>query len=169
MSDEAGSAAVEKQLARKTRDWESMIRITHDFFHAWRKSVADTGGEQAAREMELRFWENIGVGTGKMYLQRGGKPDDHEQVARTMLRASEVMGETAQMRKDGSATLLVHTACPWMDSYRANGIANQCGTGCDHWFQVTAKTISPQLKVVTESQLPQGDASCTRRFTFEAA
>ena len=169
MNDAADIAAVEKQLARKTRDWESMIRITHDFFHSWRKSVADTVGEQAASAMELRFWENVGVGTGKMYLQRGGKPDDHEQIAYTMLRASEVMGETAQMEKDGGSTLLVHTACPWMDSYRANGIANQCGAGCDHWFQVTAKTISPKLKVVTESQLPKGDASCTRRFTFEAA
>lgn len=169
MSDKARIAELEKQLARKTRDWESMIRITHDFFHGWRKSVADRHGEQAAQEMEFAFWERIGVGTGEMYLARGGKPEDHEQIAFTMLRASEVMGETAQMKKDGNATLLVHTACPWIDSYRANGIANQCGAGCDHWFQITVKTISPKLQVVTESQLPKGDASCTRRFKLEAA
>jgi hypothetical protein len=160
------TAELEKRLARKERDWQSMIRITHDFFHAWRKSVADKHGEQAAREMELAFWERIGVGTGEMYLARGGKPDSPEQIAFTMVRASEVMGETARLERDGDAALVVHTACPWMDSYRANGIANQCASGCDHWFQVAARTISPRIRVVTESQLPRGGATCTRRFTL---
>lgn len=160
------TAELEKQLVRKERDWQSMIRITHDFFHAWRKSVADKHGEAAAQAMELAFWERIGVGTGEMYLARGGTPDSPEQIAFTMLRASEVMGETARMEKDGEAVLLVHTACPWLDSYRANGIANQCGLGCDHWFQTTARTISPRIRVVTESQLPAGGTTCTRRFSL---
>jgi hypothetical protein len=147
------------------RDWQSMIRITHDFFHAWRKSVADSHGEPAAKDMEMRFWENIGLGTGRMYLARGGTPDDPGQIAFTMKRASDIMGETAHIAQDGDATLLVHTACPWIDSYRAAGLPNQCGAGCDHWFQTTVKTISPNLKVITESQLPRGDASCTRRFS----
>lgn len=169
MSDKTRVAAVEKQLTRKTRDWETMIRIAHDFFHGWRKSVSAKHGEQAAKDMELAFWERIGVSTGERYLARGGKPDDYEQVAYTLLRASEVMGETAQMKKDGDATLLVHTACPWMDSYRANGIPNQCGAGCDHWFQTTVKTISPRLRVVAESRMPDGGKSCTRRFTLKDA
>ena len=66
---------LEKRLARKERDWQSMIRITHDFFHAWRKSVKDKQGEAAA------------------------------------------------------------------------------------------KTISPKVRVVTESQLPRGGDTCTRRFS----
>jgi hypothetical protein len=157
---------LEKQLARKERDWQSMIRITHDFFHAWRKAVKDKGGEAAAMDMELAFWENVGVGTGEMYLKRGGAPEDIEKIAFTMQRASDVMGETAHMEKDGDAVLVVHTACPWMDSFRAAGLPNRCGEGCDRWFQVTAKTISPKVRVVTESQLPQGGATCTRRFTL---
>ncbi len=157
---------LEKQLARKERDWQSMIRITHDFFHAWRKSVKDKQGEAAAMDTELAFWENVGVGTGEMYLKRGGKPEDLEQIAFTMQRASDVMGETARMEKDGRDVLVVHTACPWMDSFRAAGLPNRCGEGCDRWFQATAQTISPKVRVVTESQLPKGDATCTRRFSL---
>jgi hypothetical protein len=165
---EKSTADLEKALGRKERDWQSMIRITHDFFHAWRKSVQDRQGEAAAKEMELAFWENVGVGTGQMYLKRGGKPEDLGQIAYTMQRASDVMGETAHMKKDGADVLVVHTACPWLDSFRVAGLANQCGEGCDRWFQVTVKTISPKVRVVTESQLPQGGATCTRRFTLHA-
>ena len=66
----------------------------------------------------------------------------------------------------GKDVLVVHTACPWMDSFRAAGLPNQCGEGCDRWFQVAAQTISPKVRVVTESQLPRGGDTCTRRFTL---
>lgn len=163
---EKSGADLEKALARKERDWQSMIHITHDFFHAWRKAVKDKHGEAAAKEMELAFWENVGVGTGQTYLKRGGGPEDLERIAFTMQRASDVMGETAHMQKDGNAVLVVHTACPWMDSFRAAGLPNRCGEGCDRWFQAAVRTISPKVRVVTESQLPKGDATCTRRFTL---
>jgi hypothetical protein len=159
---------LQQALTRKERDWQSMIRITHDFFHAWRKSVREQLGEAGAMKMELAFWENIGVGTGKMYLERGGKPDDLERIAFTLQRASDVMGETAHMEKDGKDVLVVHTACPWMESFRAAGLPNRCGEGCDRWFQVTAQTISPKVRMVTESLLPKGGATCTRRFTLTA-
>jgi hypothetical protein len=159
---------LEKRLARKERDWQSMIRIAHDFFHAWRKAVRDRLGEAAASEMELAFWENVGVGTGRMYLERGGAPEDLDRIATTLQRASDVMGETAHVRKDGTDVLLVHTACPWLDSFRAAGLPNRCGEGCDRWFQVTVRTISPKVRVVTESQMPRSDATCTRRFTLTA-
>ncbi|MDR2239119.1 MAG: L-2-amino-thiazoline-4-carboxylic acid hydrolase [Zoogloeaceae bacterium] len=167
-STEKSGADLAQALARKERDWQSMIRITHDFFHAWRKAAQDKLGEAAAMDMELAFWENVGVGTGKMYLERGGKPEDLERIAFTMQRASDVMGETARMEKDGNDVLVVHTACPWMDSFRAAGLPNRCGKGCDLWFQVAGRTISPKVNVITESLLPNGDATCTRRFTLSA-
>ena len=166
MNDDTGIAPLQRQLARRTRDWESMIRVAHDFFHGWRSAIAARHGEPAAKEMELDFWERIGTGTGAMYLARGGKPDDPAQVARVMLRASEVMGETAHVKTDGEAVLLVHTACPWPDSYRAHGIPNQCGAGCDRWFRTTVRAISHRIEVVTESRLPDGDSNCARRFTL---
>lgn len=114
----------------------------------------------------MSFYERIGEGTGKMYLDRGGKPEDLGKLVQSLVRASEVMGETAHLIREDDAVLLVHTACPWMDSFRANGAPNQCQTSCDHWFQTTAKSISPKIRVVTERALPSGDASCTRRFSF---
>lgn len=157
-----------KQLERKQRDWQSMIRICHDFFHAWRQAAQERYGEQAAMALELAFWEHIGAGTGRMYLERGGRPEDLERIAFTLQRASDVMGETAHLEKEGEAVKLVHTACPWLDSFRAAGLPGRCGEGCDRWFQATVRAISPRVRVVTESQLPKGDASCTRRFTLVA-
>jgi hypothetical protein len=157
---------LEKQLARKERDWESMIRINHDFFHCWRRAAEEKLSAQDANEVLMRFWELVGVGTGEMYKARGGKPEDLEQLAFTMMRASHVMGESAHMSMEKDASVLVHTACPWMESFRDTGAANQCQAGCDHWFQTTVRTISPNVKVVTESALPAGDATCTRRFSL---
>jgi hypothetical protein len=169
MTPEAQTVAeLEKKLARMERDWQSMIRITHDFFHSWREAVEERLGKQAADEVQMRFWEIVGVGTGKLYLERGGNPEDPEQIAYTMLRASQVMGETAHTAREGDASLLVHEACPWLDSFRERGAAGQCQAGCDNWFQATVRTISPRLQVVTESALPAGDATCTRRFSRKA-
>lgn len=157
-----------KQLARAERDWQSMQRICHDFFHGWRRTVQDRYGAEAAKDLEMAFYERIGVGTGQMFIERGGQPDELEKLVRSLVRASEVMGETARLEREGDDVLLVHTACPWTDSFRATGVPNQCQASCDHWFQTTAKTISPKIRVVTESALPAGDASCTRRFSMAA-
>lgn len=167
MSADTRIAELEKKLERKERDWQAMIRITHDFFHCWREAVEEKLGKQEANEVQLRFWELVGIGTGKMYLERGGAPDDVTKVAFTMLRASEVMGETARMETTPDASLLVHEACPWMDSFRERGAANECQAGCDRWFQATVQAISPNLQVVTEAALPAGNATCTRRFTVK--
>lgn len=161
------TAVLEKQLARKERDWESMIRINHDFFHCWRRAAEEKLSAQDANDVLMRFWEMVGEGTGQMYLARGGKPDDLEQLAFTMMRASHVMGESAHMAVEEDSSVLVHTACPWMDSFSETGAENGCQAGCDHWFQTTVRTISPNVQVVTESALPAGDATCTRRFSIK--
>lgn len=161
--------ALAKRAERAERDWKSMIRITHDFFHGWRRAVEERYGAEAAKELELRFYETIGEGTGRMFLERGGQPGDLERLVFSLTRASEVMGETASLQREGADVLLVHTACPWMDSFRATGAPNQCQASCDRWFQTTARTVSPKIRVITESALPAGDASCTRRFSLAGA
>ena len=155
-----------KRLARAERDWESMQRICHDFFHGWRRTVQDRFGAEIAKELEISFYERIGEGTGKTYLDRGGRADDLGRLVQSLVRASEVMGETAHMVREEDAVLLVHTACPWMNSFRATGAPNQCQASCDHWFRTTAKSISSKIRIVTERALPSGDASCTRRFSI---
>ena len=49
------------------------------------------------------------------------------------LRASEVMGEQVRMAADGDDYLLIHDACPWIESYKDYGAPGQCQAGCDHW------------------------------------
>lgn len=155
-------------LARRTRDWQSMIRITHDFFHGWRRTVAEAFGEDKAMELELRFYESVGAGTARMFADRGGRPEDVEKLVFSLVRASEVMGEKARMERDGGDWLLIHEACPWPATFRANGVPHTCQASCDHWFRTTARSVSPTLDVVTESALPAGDATCTRRFVAAA-
>lgn len=41
-----------------------------------------------------RFWESIGGGTAKKFLECFGKTEDLEQIVNTLLRASRVMGES---------------------------------------------------------------------------
>lgn len=154
-----------KRLARAERDWQSMQRICHDFFHGWRQAVQDRYGVEAAKTLELDFYGRVGEGSGKMFLDRGGKPQELEKLVRSLVRASEVMGESAHMACEGNDILLVHTACPWLNSFRDTGASNQCQAGCDHWFKTTARTVSANIRVVTESALPAGDATCTRRFS----
>ncbi|MBN8477095.1 L-2-amino-thiazoline-4-carboxylic acid hydrolase [Sulfuritalea sp.] len=165
MSD-AKNVDLSKRLARAERDWESMQRICHDFFHGWRQTVMDRFGPDVAKELELSFYGRIGEGTARTFLERGGTPDDLAKLVRSLVRASEVMGEAAHLVIEEKDVLLVHAACPWMDSFRATDAPNQCQASCDHWFQSTAKSISPRIKVLTESALPAGGASCTRRFSF---
>lgn len=166
MGNNTNETDLAKRLARAERDWQSMQRICHDFFHGWRRAVEDRCGEEVAKELEMSFYGCIGEGTGRMYLERGGKPEDLEKMVYTLVRASEVMGETAHMKREGADVLLIHEACPWIDSFRATGAPNQCQAGCDHWFRTTARSISPNVCVETESALPAGDATCTRRFSL---
>lgn len=162
----SAEAVLTKRFERAERDWQSMQRICHDFFHGWRRTVQERYGMAVAKELEMSFYEHIGVGTGQMFLDRGGKPHDLEKLVHSLVRASEVMGEAAHLTREDTDVLLVHTACPWMDSFRATGAPNQCQASCDHWFQTTAKTISPKIQVMTESALPAGDTTCTRRFSI---
>lgn len=160
---------VEKALAAKEKEWEAMIRIAHDFFLNWRRAVAEQHGEDAARAAELRAWDLVAEGTARAFTGRGGKPEELEKFAAGIARVSAVMGETAHVRREGDDVLLVHTGCPWPKSYRDYGAGSTCQAGCDHWFGQSARRISPRIGVVTESAMPAGGATCTRRFSLRPA
>lgn len=154
-----------KESAKMLRNWKGMIFISHDFFHRWRQTVEETVGQQDARKLVERFWELVGQGTAEAYLKKNKDPNDVEEVVQALARASEVMGETVRVEKDGEAVLLIHDACPWIDSFRDYGAPGQCQAGCDRWFGATAEGISSRLRVETASCLAAGDKTCTRRFT----
>lgn len=147
------------------RNWKSMIQISHDFFHRWRQAVEEAMGPQEAGKLVQRFWELVGQGTAEAYLRKKRDPDNIEEVVQAFARASKVMGETVRVEKDGDAVLLIHDACPWIDSYRDYGSPGQCQPGCDRWFGAAVEGISPRLRVETTACLAAGDQTCTRRFT----
>ncbi len=155
---------LEDKVKRLEKDWRSMIFIAHDFFHRWRQVVEERYGAEEGAELVNLFWQAVGGGTGESYLQRGRDVTDLAQVVKAMARASEVMGETVRVVRDGEEYLLVHDACPWIDSFRDYGAPGLCQAGCDRWFSTAAKTISPALEVRTESCLAAGESSCTRRY-----
>ncbi len=141
-----------------------MIFIAHDFFHCWRKTVEEKLGTEVTSDLVLRFWELVGQGTGDSYLKRGRDPGDLEQVVKAMVRASQVMGESAAMVRDGDDYLLVHETCPWIDSFKNYGAPGQCQAGCDRWFESAVAAISADIAVGTESCLAAGDQTCRRRY-----
>ncbi|KLU61274.1 hypothetical protein CEB3_c24940 [Peptococcaceae bacterium CEB3] len=150
-----------KQLEK---DWRSMIFIAHDFFHRWRQVIEEKYGKEEAVALVDRFWELVGQGTGESYLVRGRDNENLEQIVKAMVRASQVMGETVRMVREGEDYLLIHEACPWLGSYQDYGAPGQCQAGCDRWFQTSVTTISPNFSVATESCLAAGDSTCTRRY-----
>lgn len=155
-----------KESAKMQRNWKGMILISHDFFHRWRQTVEETVGQQDAKKLVERFWELVGQGTAEAYHSKKRTTDNVEEVVTALARASEVMGETVRVEKVGDAVLLIHDACPWIDSYRDYGALGQCQAGCDRWFGATAEGISPKLRVETATCLAAGDKTCTRRFTL---
>lgn len=152
--------------ARKLeRDWRSMISISHDFFHRWRKVVEERLGPEESMKLADSFWESVGESTANSYLNRGKDTNDLDQIVDAFVKASLVMGESARMAKDGDDVLLIHDACPWVDSFKNYGAPGQCTAGCDKWFEGALKKISDNFSVKTECYIPAGGQTCTRRFS----
>lgn len=152
------------RLQKLEREWKTMVKIAHDFFHNWRQAVCEKYGDQDLEELTLRFWELVGKNTAAQYARAGIDGCDVERIARAAGRSSEIMGETVRVEPDGEAWLLLHDACPWIDSYRKAGFEGKCGPGCQRWFEATVKGLSPDLAVDTLACLAEGDKQCVRRF-----
>lgn len=155
-------SAVVKKLER---DWRSMIFISHDFFHRWRMVVEERLGEEETTALIERFWEVVGEGTAESYLKRGKDVTDLEQIVNYFVRASLVMGESARAVKEGNDVLLIHDACPWIDSFRDYGAPGKCQAGCDKWFESALRKITSDFSVQTEGCLAAGDSGCIRRYS----
>lgn len=152
------------RLQKLDRNWKTMILIAHDFFHNWRQAVCERYGEEVMEELTLRFWELVGKNTAAQYARAKIDGRDVERVARATARSSEIMGETVRVERDGEAWLLLHDACPWIDSYRRAGFDGKCRPGCHRWFQAAVQGLSPDLTVDTLASLADGDKQCIRRF-----
>lgn len=146
------------------RDWKVMIKVSHDFFHCWRKAVLEKYGEEETEKLVLRFWELVGENTAKSYLNAKIDPGDLNQVVKGAARSSQIMGEKVRVEKVGDDYLLIHDECPWIKSYKEAGAPGKCQPGCDRWFEATVSAMSPNLGVETISSLASGAQNCVRRF-----
>lgn len=154
---------------RIAADWKTMILISHDFFHKWRKAVIEAYGEEAEEKLTLRFWDLVGAGTAESYLKKGKiNPNDVEQVVQAVARSSEIMGEKVHVENDGAFFYLVHEQCPWINSYKASGAPGKCEPGCSRWFEAAVAALSPDLQVETTSSLALGHDKCVRKFWKKA-
>lgn len=156
---------VSSDAKKLQRDWRSMISISHDFFHRWRQVVEEKYGLEESMNLADRFWELVGDSTADSYLKRGKDTNDLEQIVDAFVKASLVMGESARMARNGDDFLLIHDACPWVDSFINYGAPGQCTAGCDSWFKRALKKISGDYSVRTECYIPAGGSTCTRRFS----
>ena len=157
-------AELNSNVKKLERDWRTMILISHDFFHRWRQVIEEKYGPEESMNLANRFWELVGEGTADSYLNRGKDTNDLEQIVEAFVKASLVMGESARMAKDGDDVLLIHDACPWVDSFINSGAPGQCTAGCDTWFKTAINKISGDYSVITECYIPAGGKTCTRRF-----
>lgn len=153
------------EVTKLQRDWRSMIFISHDFFHRWRQAVEENFGVEESMNLANRFWELVGESTADSYLKRGKDVNDLAQIVDAFVRASLVMGESARMAKDGDDVLLIHDACPWIDSFKDYGVPGKCQAGCDKWFETALTKISRDFEVQTEGCLAAGDSNCIRRYS----
>lgn len=154
---------------RLERDWKTMVIISHDFFHSWRRAVAEKYGDAEMDQLTIRFWELIGQNTAAQYKKGKINPASAEQLARAVARSSEIMGETVRVEQDGDAWLLIHDSCPWIQSYQQAGYSGKCRTGCDRWFGATVEELSPAIAVETTACLADEDKWCIRRFYRKSA
>ena len=154
----------DKNPQQLEKDLKLMIFIAHDFFHRWREVIGKKYGQEEREALTTQFWKLVGKGTGEAYLKRGKERGDLAGIVNSIVRVSQVMGETARAVQDGDDYLLIHDACPWIESYQTNGFPGQCQAGCDAWFKSAAATISTDITIQTESCLAGGDQSCIRRF-----
>jgi hypothetical protein len=142
-----------------------MIRIAHDFFHVWRQVVVVRLGDEMAGELELAFWERVGLNTAQAYLaSKATVSRDVETIIQALAKSSRIMGEEVRVEREGKDWLLVHEACPWPASYKRFHGDENCRPGCDRWFKTTVAHLNSCLEVYTEASIPDGYGKCVRRF-----
>ena len=51
--------------------WRTLQNICRDFYFKWREVVEEEFGNEKSRELVAKFWEKVGIGTAKLYIQYG--------------------------------------------------------------------------------------------------
>jgi len=154
--------------------FKALCQITRAQHFAWREAVRELCPGVDARAVVERMWAITGRQTGQAYLKRLDRSRPlAPQVAASVAWSSQCMGEDARVEvgADGSEAFVRHEACPWFSWHERLGLLAEDRPGCDLWFQTTVdeinRALGTKLRVETRQTLPDGDASCLRRFWVE--
>jgi hypothetical protein len=119
----------------------------------------------------MRMWELTGEQTGRAYCKRIDKAAPlAPQVAASIAHSSVCMGEDAVVEPGATPgeAFVRHRDCPWQGWHQKTGLVAEDRPGCDAWFRSTVaevnRTLGTALRVETLQALPDGGASCLRRF-----
>ncbi len=161
-------AATDKPKLDADRKWRYMIPISHQFYIYGRKAAGEILGQGEVEKFIERFWRINGEDTGRMYLELGKlDPSDLPGLVRAIARSSEIMGEDAEARNEGSRSYLIHHSCPWPATYKESDLPESCQSGCDVWFKSLAAAVSSRICVKTTRSIAAGEGLCVREFWIE--
>lgn len=147
-----------------------IVRAQH---FAWRAAVLELAPELDPEELIRKVWQVTGVQTARAYLKRFDPEKPHApQVAESIVWSSLCMGEDAVVEAgEGDEAFVRHHDCPWCHWHKRQGCLEEDRVGCDTWFSTVVaeinKALGTNIKVETQSTLPDGDSCCLRRIWAE--
>lgn len=148
--------------------WWTLQNICRDFYFKWRAVVEEEFGKEKSRELVAKFWEKVGIGTAKLYIQYGKvSPNDLLSIAKAIKMSSTIMGEDVEVEIKNNIIIIRHISCPWWNWYKKMGLEEEDQYGCDKWFEATVKGINPRAKVETVKSFPKCNNLCERRIVIE--
>ena len=141
---------------------------------AWREAVRQCCPEVDPTDVVDRMWRITGQQTARGYLKRIDPEQPlAPQVARSIAWSSQCMGEDAVVEEDGAEAYVRHLDCPWFHWHQKLDLLAEDRPGCDAWFGTVVDGVNEELgtnlRFETVETLPEGGASCLRRFWVEEA
>ncbi len=160
-----------------SKKFDVLCQIVRAQHFAWRAAVVETCPDVDPAETVKLMWQLTGDTTAQAYLGRIDlqKPVAR-QVAESIAWSSRCMGEDAVVEAaagDGPTdeAFVRHDGCPWKGWHERQGLLAEDRPGCDAWFAATVdginRSLDTNLRFETLESLPEGGASCRRRFWVE--
>jgi hypothetical protein len=147
-----------------------IVRAQH---FAWREAALALAPGLDPQKLTNKMWEITGVQTAKAYLKRlDPKKPLSPQIAHSIAWSSVCMGESATVEAGaGDEAFVRHADCPWFHWHKRLNILKEDRPGCDRWFFTAVaeinKALGTDVKIETQSSLPDGDGCCLRRIWME--
>ena len=156
------------------KKFKILCEITRASHFAWRQAVIEACPDVDIKDVVYKMWEITGHETAKAYINKidSSKPV-LPQIARSFVWSSVTMGEDAEIVDEGNPDEIFvrHNGCPWFNWHMKVKALPEDKPGCDIWFKTVIsdinKAFGTNVKIETQSSLPDGESSCVRRIWLE--